>query len=197
MKRFAAFLSFLFNPVIFLLIMPYIFVYRQTENSLYAIKWGLFSSLFIIIGVFFIFLGKWRGMYSDFDLSQREEREKFYAIALLLSICYFGAALFFKGIVFPLSIVGLGIVLGVVAFSVVNLFVKASLHVGIACAFVITISILLKSSDVFIFSIWIIPLVIWARLVLKRHTLKEVVAGGFLGSIITLVTFFLGRFIYH
>ena len=196
MKKIAQLISFVFSPISFLFITPYVVVHSQISSRLYAIKWSLFSLLFIGTGVLFILVGRVFGVFSDFDISHREERIKIYIASWILVVLYWLCALFFKGIFFPISIIAFGLVIGIFFFTIVNRFVKASIHTGFACAFIITASILWGGNN-FLKVIWILPLVIWSRLFLKKHSIKEVITGGLLGSALTFVTFLLTKFLYN
>ena len=191
MKLFARLISYLFHPVLFFLVMPFFIVYRQTASGLYAMKWMLFSSVFIFMGVMIIIFETVKGDFSDFDVSKREQRMKFYTILFVLGVLYLSVALFFKGIFFPLSFISVGIALGLIIFAFVSERIKASIHVGTACAFVVSMYIL-YGGTAFISALWIVPLVGWARWYLKKHTMMEMLIGGILGILITLLTYFLG-----
>lgn len=191
----ARFLSFLFHPVTLLLPTPFLVVYKQTYNSLYALKWEVFSFFFIFTGIALFLLGRFAGLFSDSDLSKREERYAFYKMLLFLAFLYFLLSVFFKGILFPMSIIALGMLLGIVGFELINRHTKASIHVGVASAFVVTLS-LLFGSGALLATVWTIPLVSWSRLTLKRHTLSEIIVGGFFGVTITLLTFFIGKYVH-
>lgn len=191
MNRLALFLSLLFHPVLFFFLMPFFVIYRQTNDPLYALKWELFSLLYIFTGLFLFLVGRKKGYFSDFDLTKRKERNLFYVIVLILALLYLGASLFFKGIFFSLSIVTLGIVMGILVFEVVNYYVKASVHMGIVSAWVVSMG-LLYGITVFLSLVWIIPSVAWSRYVLKRHTAEELMIGFLLGVLITILTFFIG-----
>ena len=195
MKLFAKFISYLFHPVLFFLIMPFFIVYRQTESGMYAIKWMVFSSVFILFGVMTILFETLKGDFSDFDISHKEQRVKFYMIIFVIGATYLFAALYFKGIFFPLSIISLGIVLGLIIFAFVSHYVKASIHVAVSSAFVATIALLYRNGSITEVG-WIVPLVAWARITLKRHTFSEVFVGGVLGEAIAAITFILGKYIY-
>ncbi|MBI2074309.1 MAG: hypothetical protein HYT83_00555 [Candidatus Levybacteria bacterium] len=190
MKLFARFFSFLFHPVLFFLIMPFFVIYKQTDSSLYAMKWVLFSSVFIIFGVMIILFETIEGDFSDFDITKKEQRLKFYIILFALTITYLIASLMLKGVFFPLSIISLGIIFGIIVFAGVNRYIKASVHVAVSSAFVISMNIL-YGREMFLL-LWLIILISWARLYLKKHTISEVVCGGLLGIIITLSTFLIG-----
>lgn len=195
MITFAKFVSFLFHPVIFFILMPFIVVYKQTGSSLYALKWQAFSSLVILAGIFLIVIGKWRKSFSDFDLSKKEERMKFYFVLLLLASAYLIIALFFKGIFFYLSIITFGISMGIVLLIFLNYYLKVSIHLAVACAFVVAMHVISSETPMW-YTFWIVPLVAWARLTLKRHTAYEIVIGGFLGVIVTIATFLIGQYLY-
>jgi len=150
---------------------------------------------FIGFGIIAFFLGKWRGIFSDYDLTKKEEREKFYAVAAILAVSYFTIAFSFKGIFFPISIVALGIVLGIILLVFINLYIKASIHIAVITAFVITMEYLYDQNTFWTLFI-IIPLLAWSRLILKRHTIPELIVGVLLGTGITIITFFAGKLLY-
>lgn len=183
----AKLLSYIFNPIIFFVLMPYLVVYQQTGNSLYALKWGVFSVCFIVLGLLIVVVGRKRGHFSDFDLSKREERSKFYLLLWPLLIVYVISSIFFKGILFPLSIISVGIVVGLLMYEFINTKIKASIHVGVAVAFVVAVGIL-YGWQYFLFTVWIVPVIAWSRMILKRHTIQEVVMGAGLGIVITAIT---------
>lgn len=192
MKLFARFLSYIFHPVFFFLIMPFLVVYRQTSSELYAIKWTVFSSVFIFFGLLLILFEVIKGDFSDFDVSKKEQRQKFFMILLILGLVYLSSAFIFKGVFFSLSFISLGITLGIIIFAIISRFTKASIHVAVSCAFVLSMS-LFYGKGVFSAIVWLVPLIMWARLYLKKHTVSEVFAGGILGILITLLTFFAGK----
>lgn len=197
MKLLAQSLSLIFNPIFFFLLIPYVIVYKQTNNSLYALKWEIFSALFIFIGLLLVVVGRVKKVFSDFDLSNKEERSRFYVYLVYIAISYLLVSLFFKGVYFSISIIAFGILLSVVVFSFVNRYVKASIHMASACAFILTISILDKSLTTFWLTFWILPIIAWSRLYLKRHTMVEIITGSVLGVTITAFTFFIGKLLYN
>lgn len=190
--RLAKFISIIFNPVILLFLMPYLVVYRQTASEIYALKWVVFSASFLLIGITLFLIERLKGVFSDSDISHQKERPRFYAIAFILAFIYFISSLFFKGIFFPISIIAFGIIIALFLFDIVNMRIKASIHVGVYCAFVITVGILYQT----FIPILVLPFLAWSRIVLHKHTIIEIVTGGILGSIVTIGTFLLGRYLY-
>lgn len=172
--------------------MPFLIIYRETNNIFYALKWQIFTAAFIFLGVMIIFREIIKGDFSDFDITQKKERLRFYLIILILGILYLSAIAFLKGIFFSISIISLGLALGVVIFATANIFIKASIHSAVVVSFIITMSILYGLSTLLL-TIWLFPLVLFARVYLKKHSLQEIFVGGMLGGVITLVTFFIGK----
>lgn len=192
MISFAKIVSIIFHPAILILLLPFLIVYRQTENSLYAVKWQMFSSLFVFLAGFLVLLGERRGIFSDSDLSKRKERGRFYVMVIVLLTFYILIVVLLKGLLIAPVFIGFGALFGVLIFTMLNHFFKISVHTGASCAFVITVGIL-YGINAFFAVIWILPLIIWARLKLKEHTLWEAVSGATLGGLITIVTYFIGK----
>jgi hypothetical protein len=196
MKVSAKIISLIFHPVVFFLLMPYVLVYKHTASPLYALKWQVFSAGFIAVGLALFLIGRFKGLFSDEDIYIKEERHFFYAIAWMLAFVYLIAAWYFKGSLFPMSIVSLGIVMAIVIFDIVNYFIKASIHMATVTAFVTTIT-MLYGIQAFLLSVGLIPLLAWSRLTLRRHSKQEIIAGTLLGFMVTVLTFIIGRYIYY
>lgn len=195
-RRVANLISLIFHPVIFAFLIPFIIVYKQTANFNYGIEWMLFTSIFVFAAIMLLFFLRPVDVMTDFDLSSRTKRPIFYAIALLFSVLYFIIAIIFKGIFFPLSIVGLGIILGIVIFELVNFYIKASIHAGVICAYVITFGLLFGFVPALALA-WIPFVVGWARIYLHKHTRTEFITGGAIGSMVTFATFAIERILMY
>jgi len=138
----------------------------------------------IIIGGFFIplilrlYLKSRKGSYTNFDVSDRIQRKSiFFFIIPILSVVTFIAFLTDQSINLCLSLL-FGLTLVAVS-QVVNLTIKSSMHVS----FHIYLSFLIMTLNPFIGIIaFLITIPIaWSRIVLGRHSLKEVLIGGLLG----------------
>lgn len=191
-RRTAKLISFVFHPVLLALLIPFLFVFKETSSFFYGLKWVFFSSFFLFLTAAGFYFVRPKKFFSDFDISFKEERHIFYSIALLTAVLYFIASLLFKGILFPLSIVALGIILGIVILDIANYYMKVSIHMTVLTAYTVTIAILFGIVPFFVF-VWLLPLMGWSRLHMEKHTDKELVAGMFLGAGVTFVTFFIGR----
>lgn len=194
--RFARLVSFAFHPVVFAILVPFLIVYKETASVLYGLKWAFISSFFLFVagGLFFILRPKTvvNDMDEDFDIAHKENRHMFYSIAALFAVLYLIVSLIFKGIFFPLSIVALGILLGIIFFDLLTYYIKASVHAAIVTAYSITFGMLYGFLP-FLGVVWTLFLVIWSRLYLKKHTNTEILAGIIGGALITLATIFISR----
>jgi len=190
--RAAQLISFVFHPVFFTLFIPFLFIYHRTSSIFEGIEWMLFSSVFLILAILVFFFLQPTEFLTDFDLSNRKKRPIFYSIVLFFAVLYFIVAIVFKGIFFPLTLVSLGIILGIVVFELANFYLKVSIHAAVACAYVITIMVM-YGSLMGIIVCWVPFAVAWSRLVLRKHTGSEIIAGSVLGSTVALATFALAR----
>lgn len=192
--KLAEFISFFFHPVVFALLVPFLEVYRHTSNFGYSLKWMFFSAFFLLLALGLFFLMRPSDFFSDFDISKRENRVGFYTISCFIAVLYFIAAVWFKGIFFPLSLLSLGIIIGIILIELVNFYIKVSIHVAVACSFVIMTG-LIYGVWVLLLSFWILPLVIWSRLLLKKHTSLEALTGVLIGATVTCLTFAIASFL--
>jgi membrane-associated phospholipid phosphatase len=190
----AEFVSLALGPLTILVIMPFIIVIRQTANLAYALEWEIFSLFFILTGFLLFLYGRAKGYYSDFDISKRKERARFYVTTLILSFIYFAATALIKGFSFHLTAIIFSTFLIILTFTLANHFIKASIHLGIVCAFVLAMG-LFYGINVFIPLFFLIPLMAWSRLHLKKHSPKELLVGATLGSFMTVASFLIWKFL--
>ena len=194
MRKTAKILSIIFHPIIFAVLLPFVVMYHNTRSFGEGIEWLGLAAFFIILAFLVFIFAKPLEILNDIDISDRKLRPFFYTTSLIFALIYFLIAVLRRGIVSPLGMVSLGIVLGIAVFEIVNYFIKASVHVAVACAFTITVGLLY--GNIIFFPALIIPIgIIFSRLYLKKHTVSEVIAGGTLGSLVCILTFIIARII--
>ena len=186
--RIARLISFIFHPVVFILLTPFTIVYHQSFDIEYGLKWVIFTSLFLFLGLLTFFFLRPTQFLTDFDISKRQNRPLFYAVALLFALLYFITSVILKGIFFPLSLVALGIILGIILFEVANFYLKVSVHGALVAAYVVTVG-LVYGPLAFLIICWMPVAVAWSRVVLKRHTKLEIWSGIGIGILVSLLTF--------
>lgn len=188
----AEIISFLFHPIVFALFVPFLIIYHQTANAYYSLEWMGVSAFFLIIACIVFFLTRRKEFFSDFDIAKKEKRFAFYSISCIICIVYFIMAVLYKGIFFSLTILSLGIVIGLIILEMVNFYLKVSLHETVVAAFAVTVG-LLYGFGAFFLSLWLVVLVGWARFKLKKHTRQELFVGIIVGCLITLITYAIGK----
>lgn len=192
MNIIARIISFLLNPLFVFLPVPFLLMYRLGYDPVYALKWTIFSFAFHILAVLFVFYSVKRRVFSDIDVSKREQRPLlFTAISIIILVYTVGLYLFHA----PLILYGIviGALIGIIFAYAVNLKIKASLHIAVLTTVLIIIT---KAYDLTYGILLLIPLVTWSRIKLKRHTLEESIAGFILGICLSLFTFLVLQYLH-
>lgn len=155
-------------------------------------KRAAFVSLLVVGGIFIplsirLFIKSRNGSYTNFDVSDRQQRKSLFVFILPLLFA----------VTFILYKTGQpkGIFLGVlfatiltVVSQVVNFFIKSSLHVSLSIflSFLMMPLFFNLSVCMLVFTI----LIGWSRIVLGRHTRMEVFCGAGVGLVISLIMLF-------
>lgn len=189
-SKFAKAVSFLLGPSFVLLPIPFILVARFTQDYSYALKWTVFSYAFILVVVIFVVIGVLLGVFSNFDVSKREQRPLLFSFSAFSMFCYLLSLLILNG---PkiLFIGFFAVVLGLITIVIVNKWIKASIHLVTATSVMLFIGIIYKGYFFLLLSL--IPLLAWARVKMKEHTFLETVVGSVLGIVITLIVYIVSK----
>jgi membrane-associated phospholipid phosphatase len=122
-----------------------------------------------------------KGSWSDLDVSKRHERTQFYGILLPL-LCILAVVAWVANV--PRSIpLGSLAIIGLVAIAyLMNNWMKISLHTGFAIFVALTLYLI--NPVLATAALLLACCVAWSRVVLQRHTLREVLLGGALGCLV-------------
>lgn len=189
--KLARLISFLTSPIFVIIPIPFFLVYQSTHNSLYALKWTFFSLGFLLlIGIFMLYSVRHK-IFTDIDVSKREQRPLLFLFLTLVSAVYLACIYILKG---PsvLYIGMLGILTAIFTIAIVNTRIKASIHVATITAVVLTLGLMYNLPAYFILAI---PIIAWARIKTKRHTMQEAVTGAALGSLLILLMYIVVKYI--
>jgi membrane-associated phospholipid phosphatase len=130
------------------------------------------------------------GKVTDRHVSDRKQRFPVLAMSVVSLLAGLGVLLAINA-PYSVIVVVLAIVGGVVVLAVISLFWKISGHAGaIALTTVITVLIL---GAPWIPLLLLIPAVGWSRVVLRAHTVAQVVAGALVGGGVTAALWWLLR----
>lgn len=179
-RRIATIVSWAGHPLVFVTVSVGIVLATQLASPR-AI--GLIGALFLAViaptGVL-LFLGVRSGRWRDADVSVREERKRFYPIAIPLSAL--GTIVMWLANA-PRYILRGGVItlLLLIAAAITNHWSKVSLHT----LFATYCTVILFRVNLFCGSAALIlaALVFWSRLFLSRHTIFENISGVALGAV--------------
>jgi len=183
MRKFATFISIIGHPL--LTIPLFILIVMFGFNSIQ--KAALIS--FLIIGCIFIPVILWayikskNGSYTNFDVSDRTQRKSMFtfAVPLLLIVT---VILFATHQSINLCISVLFALILLIISQITNLYIKSSLHVSLN-VYLSTLIFTLSYGGGIAFLLFT-GLISWSRVMLGRHTIKEVFAGAVIGTAISL-----------
>lgn len=144
----------------------------------------LYLALTIVLPMGFIGWLARQGRVSDLDLSVRQERIAPLRFTLLMMglgwlLLHYATA--------PLLLLAFAAlnVAQVALFLLITLFWKISMHTTAVAVLAVLAGFVIGKGALLL--IWVIPLVAWARLRLRRHTLGQTIAGALLGALLCLV----------
>jgi membrane-associated phospholipid phosphatase len=191
-KLFAKIVSTVLNPLVILAVLPYILVFKATEDFSKAYFWTIFSLIFILIFSVFVLIGIEEKFFSDLDVSKRKQRPLLYTFAIALSAIYVSFLYFLKA---PevLFIALFGLIFGLVAMEFINRITKASIHVATISAFATALTV--GFGFFYILSFIFVPLFAWARIKTHNHTKRQTLIGGVMGVLITLTVYVIFKYI--
>jgi membrane-associated phospholipid phosphatase len=184
MKKIASFISVIGNPLYTIPLFVLIVMFGNEDFS----KAALIS--FLIIGCIFVpvilwmFIKSKNGTYTNFDVSDKHQRKSLFWFAFPL-ILVITVLMFVTNQPKNISISMLFALILVVTSQVTNFFIKSSLHVSLnifLSSLIFTVNYKIGIA-VLLFT----GLLIWSRLKLERHTVKEVLTGFVIGLIISLI----------
>lgn len=178
-RRAAILVSWIGHPLVFVTISVGIVVITQFASRGVLLLIALFLSVIAPTGLL-LFFGVRSGRWADADVSVREERKRFYPIAIPLSA--FGTSVMWLAHA-PRYILRGGVItlLLLAIAAIINRWSKISLH----NLFAIYCTLILFRVNLFCGSVGLIlaALVFWSRLFLSRHTMFENASGVLLGAL--------------
>ena len=174
------------NPYLLSFIIIILLAIESTSSSDEAIKWSLISlalSVFPVLTVV-LYLVRRRKLDGLF-INPRRQRSRIYLLAICCAVIGYIVLIFLEA---PelLRAAFLSGLIAVALFMVINLFWKISLHTAFITASVAVLIIVYGKTAAW--TVIFIPVIAWARLVMKLHTQTQVFAGALLSaSIVTIV----------
>jgi hypothetical protein len=191
-KIIAEIISLILNPLFVLVPVPFFLVYEKTGSLMLSFAWTAVSVSFIFIYFLVILTGIKIGIVSDLDISKREQRPLLFLIGMVLTLIYLATLFLFHA---PgILIIGtMSIILGIIILGVVNTYTKVSWHLAVLSA-LLTFLIIAEGWRALV-GLLLLPVVAWARIKTKNHTLFQTILGALLGAVTILVLYVIFKYI--
>ncbi|HIE09651.1 MAG TPA: hypothetical protein EYP65_07350 [Armatimonadetes bacterium] len=182
-SRLAVLVSVLLHPAAVAVALFLLLTLCYHDNFLATFGTATFFVLLAPVGI--TALMRALGGVSDLDITDRRERLLPYA---LITACYLGGAFSLRWAGAPREVVAaMACYFTVTAVcTVITAFWKISMHMAGIAGPVVVASLLLPKTA--LLSILLIPLVAWARLVLRRHTPSQIAGGAAVSALVTFLT---------
>jgi hypothetical protein len=146
---------------------------------------------FILFFISIIVVATKKRVFTDLDVSKREQRPLLNLIGGFVLALYVISLYILKAPLI-LYVASIGIAFGVIVFTLVNRRIKASFHVGAITALILPVAV--SYGYYYLLLLLLIPLLVWARLKTKRHTVKEIIAGGSVAGFLSLSFYYITRY---
>lgn len=187
MSIFAKLINFILHPIILIVPSVFFIITVTGGNIKTALLWSSIALSFVLFITFYILIGIKIGFFSNFDVSKRKQRIYLFPVILLAGAAFLFSLIIFNG---PRSLLFTLIyfLISVTILALVNLKIKASIHVGSITA--ATVGVVYFFGDKYLFLFLLIPIMAWARINQKRHTLKETIVGFSLGFLLAILSIF-------
>jgi membrane-associated phospholipid phosphatase len=149
--------------------------------------WGVGAAAFTAgVPMAYVFRGVRRGRLTDHHIPEREHRRGPLLFGLA-SVAVGTTGLVLLGAPRQLLALLAAGATGLVVFALVTAQWKMSIHAGVAAG---TVAVLVAVyGPVALVAVPLVPLIGWSRLVLKAHTVAQVVAGTTVGAVIAATVF--------
>ncbi len=158
------------------------------DNKIEAINWALLCFLFwtVVPYLYIWFLYK-KKKINDMHIPEKEDRIKPLVVACISYIIIFIILYVLEGPLFLKSIFAV-IIVSTIILTIITYFWKICLHASGITFMVITFNILFGKW--MLLMIPLIPLIGWARVRIKKHTVGQVILGTGITAIVTFLIYY-------
>lgn len=179
--RFSKIISNFFNPLTALFIY---FTYSSSREFSFSETAKLFLPLLLIVVIpisAWIYWNVRKGNYTNMDVSNRKQRKSLYFFIAVTLVLFLGYDYFFNENV---DLIVTFLLLLLVLMQLSNYYIKSSMHT----AFNVFVAALFFAISPTLGLVWLLIAILVGvtRIILKRHTVAEVISGA---SIALLVSF--------
>ncbi|GAC1394081.1 MAG: phosphatase PAP2 family protein [Ktedonobacteraceae bacterium] len=181
--RVAHHVSNILSPVAVSLPFVFLVALYHAQNVLMALLYALIVLFFLSFGpMIYVLVGVQMGKFTDADVSVRSQRTGPFLFGIASALAGLGTLFFAHGPKNLQTLLLITVVSGVV-MMIVTLWWKISIHASSLAAAVTLLTALYGSVILPLFVL--LAAVCWSRIVLRRHTLGQVIAGSLVSIALT------------
>jgi membrane-associated phospholipid phosphatase len=186
-EKIARLISNILNPFVASTAVIVLLSFKDAPGTAEALKWAAISLAISVLPVLIavIWLVKRRKLDGYFDNTQ-EQRHSVYLLACALGAIGCGLVWSLKAPELLEVTFSAGLA-AIVVFTLINYFWKISLHTAFTAA-AVTVLILVYGAAA-TWTLVFLPLVVWARIQLKQHSITQVLTGAALATAIVAGVF--------
>lgn len=152
--------------------------------------WAIYSILIsVVLPTSYVAWLVYKGEITDLHMKIREQRKKPLIVTSIGAFVVL-ATMFFGDAPSLFLLIATANLVQTIIFFVITLHWKISFHCLAASSLMVLSAALIPR--IAIFFVVSLPVIAWARLILKRHTPAQVLAGSALGSLITITILYGG-----
>jgi membrane-associated phospholipid phosphatase len=184
----ATLLTHILNPTWLLLPVLALVTYYGTGSWQVALGWTALAASIVVIPLLTIIYRRVRtGVYADSQVSVREQRHLLYIVGALCTTIYCLAVYLLDAPVELRATLVALFAAGLIAMGINFVGSKVSIHTG-GLAGLATVVIILFGRNALL-GLLLVALVGWSRVMLGRHTLRQVITGAITAIVVTTAVF--------
>jgi len=193
-NKLARILSYIFDGSIISIPIIIIICLMVEDNRIEAVSWAFICLLFgTAIPFLYIALLYRRKEIDDMHIPEKEDRMKPLLVSVASYAVCFAILYIFNGPLFLKSLLAVSLASAVI-FTIITYFWKISLHAGWVTFVVITFNVLFGRW--MLIMIPLIPVIGWARVRIKKHTVSQVIFGAGVSTITSFLIYYNYGFIH-
>jgi membrane-associated phospholipid phosphatase len=158
----------------------------HAQNIISALTYASATLLFISIGpMIYILVGVYQGKFTDFDVSVRSQRSGPFLFSILSALVGLFMLFYLHG---PrdLQTVMLAVITCGAILMLITFWWKISMHASVLAGVVTMLTALY--GNIILPAYVLLILVCWSRVVLRRHTMAQVIVGSLLSILLSMLT---------
>jgi membrane-associated phospholipid phosphatase len=184
----AEIISWVFFPPLVATVFFVFLIFWYSQDFSQGLQWIVATSPFMIFIPLAFFAVVYRlGWVTDIDFTDRRQRPAFLFV-FIASLAIASVIAFFLHVPLKFFVYLFSGLVMMIEIAIISLYWKISLHTAITTS-VITAVVVLGGGRFLPFYI-LVPFIGWARVVLKKHTVYQVIGGALLAFATTIIVFY-------